>query len=160
MLKLHYMKKILIIFVLLLSIQSIATAGKKKKPEKPPLSKEMVDASGKIINELVSHIKPDAFGKKWAKGKDEWSKKVGEVTSPADLGKVTSTLAKNMDSDSYKESWGSIKSAWNKKASDATNMKQIAILLKQLESHLTPTSYDEDWTKLRDAWILSLSTLK
>ena len=154
------MKKILLNFILLASVHVTGFAQKHKKPIIPSLSEESVAATNKIITDFTSHLNQNAYGKKWSKVKDEWTKKIGSASTAEGFGKAIQMLAKNIDSDIYKDSWDGIRSSWMDKAEKVKSLKQIGTLLKQLESHLKPTAYDEGWAPLRDAWIASLATLK
>lgn len=154
------MKKILLIFILLVSVQITGFAQKHKKPSAPSLSEESAVATSKIITDFTSHLTQQAYGKKWSKVKDEWTKKISIASTAEGFGKAIQMLAKNINNDTYKDSWDGIRSSWMDKAENVKSLKQIGTLLKQLESHLKPTAYDEGWAPMRDAWIANLATLK
>ncbi len=154
------MKKILLIFILLVSVQITGFAQKHKKTTVPTLSEESITATNKIITDFTSHLNQNVYGKKWSKVKDDWTKKLGLANTAEGFGKAIQMLAKNINNDTYKDSWDGIRSSWQDKAEKVKSLKQIGTLLKQLESHLKPTAYDEAWAPMRDAWIASLATLK
>ncbi len=154
------MKKILLVIVLLMGVHFTGLAQKHSKPTAPSLTEETAGIASKTLTDFTSHITPNSYGKRWAKVKDEWARKVTTASTAEAFGKTILMLAKNLDQDAYKDSWDGIRSSWSDKAEKAKSLKQLATLYKQLESHLKPTAYDEAWAPLREAWVASLTNMK